>query len=247
MIDDHKLSCPQKWLIPMVSCVYIPTHTHTHTLSLSLSLYLFQSMSYSLMFKCRYTERLKNTLIHEMCHAAVWIVDGIKDGGHRRHWRAWWLWHFLHDVDLVPLTPPLLFLSLLVYIRMYRSSKANSVHPDLDPITRCHSYDISYKFHYHCTRCDYKYVRHCIYVPLSLYVCPSLVYLLFSSRLGRHSKSVNLTDARCPYCLRYIHAHITQGTTITRNIHMYTRVGCQARQVYLNAQCVKELSAVVRH
>ncbi|CAI8055512.1 Acidic repeat-containing protein [Geodia barretti] len=79
-----------------------------------------------------------------MCHAAVWIIDGIKDGCHRRHWRAW-------------------------------SSKANSVHPDLDPITRCHSYDISYKFHYHCTRCDYK--------------------------LGRHSKSVNLTDARCPYCL----------------------------------------------
>ena len=69
------------------SCVYTNAHQHTHSLSLSLS--LFQSMSYSLMFKSRYTERLKNTLIHEMCHAAVWIVDGIKDGGHRRHWRAW--------------------------------------------------------------------------------------------------------------------------------------------------------------
>ena len=37
MIDDHKLSCPQKSLILMVSCVYIPTHTLSLSLSLSLS------------------------------------------------------------------------------------------------------------------------------------------------------------------------------------------------------------------
>lgn len=40
-----------------------------------------------------------------------------------------------------------------------RALKANTTHPDLDTITRCHNYDISYKYSYKCTRCDYKYVR----------------------------------------------------------------------------------------
>lgn len=39
-----------------------------------------------------------------------------------------------------------------------RALKANTTHPDLDTITRCHNYDISYKYSYKCTRCDYKYV-----------------------------------------------------------------------------------------
>jgi DNA-directed RNA polymerase subunit RPC12/RpoP len=77
---------------------------------------------------------------------------------------------------------------------MYRASKANSVHPDLDPITRCHSYDITYKFHYHCTRCDYK--------------------------LGRHSKSVNLTDARCPYCLSSLRL---DGPAVPARINRYAQ------------------------
>ena len=34
-------------------------------------------------------ERLKNTLIHEMCHAAVWLINGVKNGGHKRQWQAW--------------------------------------------------------------------------------------------------------------------------------------------------------------
>ena len=34
-------------------------------------------------------DRIRDTLIHEMCHAATWIIDGIKGGGHGRKWRAW--------------------------------------------------------------------------------------------------------------------------------------------------------------
>ena len=33
-------------------------------------------------------ERLRDTLIHEMCHAAAWIISGYKDG-HGRLWKAW--------------------------------------------------------------------------------------------------------------------------------------------------------------
>lgn len=32
--------------------------------------------------------RLRDTLIHEMCHAATWVVNGVTDG-HGPQWRAW--------------------------------------------------------------------------------------------------------------------------------------------------------------
>ena len=35
------------------------------------------------------TDRIRDTLVHEMCHAATWIIDGIKGGGHGREWRDW--------------------------------------------------------------------------------------------------------------------------------------------------------------
>ena len=33
-------------------------------------------------------ERLKSTLIHELCHAATWIINGVKEG-HGSIWRGW--------------------------------------------------------------------------------------------------------------------------------------------------------------
>ena len=74
---------------------------------------------------------------------------------------------------------------------MLRALKANTVHPDLSTITRCHSYDISYKYSYKCIRCDYKYVHNtcvrrgvCVSVRVCVwggggggYVCVSLLLL----------------------------------------------------------------------
>ena len=37
------------------------------------------------------SDRIRDTLVHEMCHAATWIVDGIKGGGHGNQWRAWYM------------------------------------------------------------------------------------------------------------------------------------------------------------
>lgn len=34
------------------------------------------------------SDRLRDTLIHEMCHAAAWIIDNKADG-HGPCWRAW--------------------------------------------------------------------------------------------------------------------------------------------------------------
>lgn len=33
-------------------------------------------------------ERLRDTLIHEMCHAAAWIINCVSDG-HGKYWKNW--------------------------------------------------------------------------------------------------------------------------------------------------------------
>ncbi|KAK3100554.1 hypothetical protein FSP39_021685 [Pinctada imbricata] len=37
---------------------------------------------------CDSTERVRDTLIHELCHAAVWLLHG-KNDGHGPYWRLW--------------------------------------------------------------------------------------------------------------------------------------------------------------
>lgn len=71
-------------------------------------------------------DRLRDTLIHEMCHAATWLIHGVRDG-HGNFWK--------------------------LYAR-----KSTLAHPELPMVTRCHSYDIKYKFQYQCTRCQNTYV-----------------------------------------------------------------------------------------
>ncbi|XP_066263061.1 germ cell nuclear acidic-1 protein-like [Euwallacea similis] len=86
--------------------------------------------------------RLRDTLIHEMCHAATWIVNQVADG-HGKFWKSW-------------------------------AFKAMKVFPELPPIKRCHSFQISTKYTYKCTGCGYSF--------------------------GRHSKSLDLERKRCGLC-----------------------------------------------
>ncbi|KAH8877045.1 Acidic repeat-containing protein [Schistosoma japonicum] len=37
---------------------------------------------------CTTAERVRDTLLHEICHVAVWLIDGLNDG-HGRHWKSW--------------------------------------------------------------------------------------------------------------------------------------------------------------
>ncbi|XP_037531000.1 acidic repeat-containing protein [Nematolebias whitei] len=91
---------------------------------------------------CDSADRLRDTLIHEMCHAATWLINGVRDG-HGNFWK-------LH------------------------ARKATLAHPELPVVTRCHSYDIKYKFQYQCTRCQ--------------------------NTIGRHSKSLDTQKFVCALC-----------------------------------------------
>lgn len=92
---------------------------------------------------CDSADRLRDTLIHEMCHAATWLINGVRDG-HGNFWK--------------------------LYAR-----KATLAHPELPMVTRCHSYDIKYKFQYQCTRCK--------------------------NTIGRHSKSLDTQRFACAHCM----------------------------------------------
>ncbi|KAM3867087.1 germ cell nuclear acidic protein [Diretmus argenteus] len=92
---------------------------------------------------CDSADRLRDTLVHEMCHAATWLINGVRDG-HGSFWK--------------------------LYAR-----KATLAHPELPMVTRCHSYDIKYKFQYQCTRCQ--------------------------NTIGRHSKSLDTQRFMCAFCM----------------------------------------------
>ncbi|KAM8732769.1 germ cell nuclear acidic protein isoform 2-T3 [Acanthopagrus schlegelii] len=88
---------------------------------------------------CDSADRLRDTLIHEMCHAATWLINGVRDG-HGNFWK--------------------------LYAR-----KSTLAHPELPMVTRCHSYDIKYKFQYKCTRCQNTIGRHSKSLDTQRFVC----------------------------------------------------------------------------
>ncbi|XP_071381483.1 germ cell nuclear acidic protein [Centroberyx affinis] len=88
---------------------------------------------------CDSADRLRDTLVHEMCHAATWLINGVRDG-HGNFWK--------------------------LYAR-----KATLEHPELPMVTRCHSYDIKYKFQYQCTRCQNTIGRHSKSLDTQRFVC----------------------------------------------------------------------------
>ncbi|XP_010185070.1 PREDICTED: acidic repeat-containing protein [Mesitornis unicolor] len=91
---------------------------------------------------CDSAERLRDTLIHEACHAATWLINGVRDG-HGRFWR-------------------------------FYAKKSAVIHPELPVVTRCHSYEINYKFIYECVLCK--------------------------ATVGRHSKSLDTERFVCAFC-----------------------------------------------
>ncbi|XP_069667366.1 germ cell nuclear acidic protein isoform X3 [Haliaeetus albicilla] len=91
---------------------------------------------------CDSADRLRDTLVHETCHAATWLINGVRDG-HGRFWR-------------------------------FYANKSAVIHPELPVVTRCHSYEINYKFIYECVLCK--------------------------STIGRHSKSLDTEHFMCAFC-----------------------------------------------
>ncbi|XP_075690418.1 germ cell nuclear acidic protein [Rhinoderma darwinii] len=91
---------------------------------------------------CDSADRLRDTLIHEICHAATWLLNGVRDG-HGQYWK-------------------------------FYARKATLLHPELPMVSRCHSYEINYKFTYECSRCK--------------------------NTIGRHSKSLDTEKFVCSLC-----------------------------------------------
>ncbi|GFS46610.1 acidic repeat-containing protein [Trichonephila inaurata madagascariensis] len=87
-------------------------------------------------------DRLRDTLLHEMCHAAVWLVNKQRC----QHGPLWQTW----------------------------ASRCNLILPQIQVPTRCHDYQISYRFIYKCRKCNWK--------------------------AGRHSKCPRLLESKCPNC-----------------------------------------------
>ena len=46
------------------------------------------------------SDRLRDTLIHEMCHAASWIISGVK-AGHGPVWKKWWVSNVGFDINFL--------------------------------------------------------------------------------------------------------------------------------------------------
>ncbi|KAJ8014992.1 hypothetical protein DPEC_G00021520 [Dallia pectoralis] len=88
---------------------------------------------------CDSADRLRDTLVHEMCHAATWLINNVRDG-HGPFWK--------------------------LYAR-----KATLAHPELPMVTRCHSYDINYKYQYRCSRCENTIGRHSKSLDTQRFVC----------------------------------------------------------------------------
>ncbi|CAH8849199.1 unnamed protein product [Trichobilharzia szidati] len=66
-------------------CKYM-TRTTTHSDKTSTQVRIAQILLSEKV--CTTAERVRDTLLHEVCHAAVWLLDGVNDG-HGRRWKAW--------------------------------------------------------------------------------------------------------------------------------------------------------------
>jgi predicted SprT family Zn-dependent metalloprotease len=86
---------------------------------------------------------LRDTLIHEMCHAATWVIDGTL-GGHGPVWKKWSV--FIEVIRH----------SFILNEIFCRTAKAKRVHRALPEIKRCHSFNVETKYTYKCTVCFYR-------------------------------------------------------------------------------------------
>lgn len=50
---------------------------------------IFSLRSPYLLAKGGVSERIRNTLSHEMCHLATWIIDANPREGHGKLWKGW--------------------------------------------------------------------------------------------------------------------------------------------------------------
>ncbi|XP_054711459.1 germ cell nuclear acidic protein-like [Uloborus diversus] len=87
-------------------------------------------------------DRLRDTLLHEMCHAAVWTINKQHQVSH--HGPLWQIW----------------------------AARCKLILPEIDVPQRCHNYEISYPFLYKCESCTWKCGRYQKSKKLNNALCP---------------------------------------------------------------------------
>lgn len=125
--------------------------------------------------------KLRDTLLHELCHAASYLIDGVKDG-HGNFFKKW-------------------------------GRHCNELLPDIPVVSRCHSYQINYKFVYVCSRCGQNY--------------------------GRHSKSIDVGKKCCGICKGKLELKDRKGKVVKEGLDKENAASSSAPKVNPFADFVK--------
>ena len=97
-------------------------------------------------------ERLRSTLLHEMCHAAAWLLSRERKPPHGP---KFYMWGNIAEKR----TGSSLF--VLKFSPQKLKMKYNFWNTKIGiPVQRCHSYDIHKPHRFECTSCGGKYARH---------------------------------------------------------------------------------------
>lgn len=97
---------------------------------------MYWSHGQRLMF---HPDKLRRTLLHEMCHAAAWVIDHTSSPPHGSSFKKW------YRVIQIPLP-------LLTQYLNERARLASQKYPELQ-VTVTHNYLIQYKHKWNCLRC----------------------------------------------------------------------------------------------
>jgi len=125
--------------------------------------------------------KLRDTLLHELCHAASYLIDGVKDG-HGKFFKKW-------------------------------GRHCNELLPDIPVVSRCHSYQINYKFVYVCSRCGQNY--------------------------GRHSKSIDVGKKCCGICKGKLELKDRKGRVVKEGLDKENNTGSSTPKINPFADFVK--------
>jgi predicted SprT family Zn-dependent metalloprotease len=77
-------------------------------------------------------EKMRDTLAHELCHCATWVIDDNPNANHGKQFKEWY--HLLSFFQ----------------VNVGRGSRITHAFPDIEVTTK-HAYEIEYKFMYTCS------------------------------------------------------------------------------------------------
>ena len=91
-VSTHSFPFDLRTYVPLNrdSSTHVHTYVRTYVSTIIFSAYVctYVHAALNIYLHTCVVDRIRATLLHEMCHAAVWLVDRKRDG-HGPYWRAW--------------------------------------------------------------------------------------------------------------------------------------------------------------